>query len=125
MQESLLKELKKKLQQEKESLEKELKSFARKDPVLRWDWDTKYPKFQREPISLDIEADEVEEYDALLPVEYDLELKLRDVCRALEKIEKGEYGKCEKCGRMISEERLKIAPWARFCSECLKKATTE
>jgi RNA polymerase-binding transcription factor DksA len=32
-------------------------------------------------------------------------------------MEKGEYGKCEKCGREISPERLEANPAARFDSE--------
>jgi DnaK suppressor protein len=53
-----------------------------------------------------------------------LELKLRDVDIALEKIQKdlpaeaGNYGKCEKCGKEIEEERLKAVPEARLCIKC-------
>jgi len=39
---------------------------------------------------------------------------------ALEKIEKGRYGNCEKCGKEIDEKRLKISPEARFCLNCKK-----
>lgn len=52
--------------------------------------------------------------------ERDLNL-LREIERALEKIAKGNYGKCEKCGKSISEERLSILPWTRYCAECAKK----
>jgi len=69
-----------------------------------------------------------------LPIEYTLELRLKDVNLALEKInlstklevntersqsiKKDKYGICEKCGRKISKERLKIFPEARTCSKC-------
>ena len=71
-------------------------------------------------------ADEVEEYDARLPVEFALELRLRDINLALEKIKKAakgrrSYGKCEKCGKKIKEKRLKIYPEARLCMKCQKK----
>jgi len=36
---------------------------------------------------------------------------------ALEKLAKGKYGKCEKCGKEIEKERLEIHPAARFCME--------
>jgi len=39
----------------------------------------------------------------------------------LEKIKKGKYGICEKCGKKIPEERLKAFPEARFCMKCEKK----
>jgi RNA polymerase-binding transcription factor len=38
--------------------------------------------------------------------------------QALEKIESGKYGICEKSGTKISEGRLKAVPWALLCKEC-------
>ncbi len=37
---------------------------------------------------------------------------------AIEKIEKGEYGICEKCKKPIPKKRLKFLPWARYCIKC-------
>jgi RNA polymerase-binding transcription factor DksA len=36
---------------------------------------------------------------------------------ALERLEAGEYGKCEECGKPIGDERLEAFPAARFCME--------
>ena len=110
------------MEEEKINLEKELSSFAKKDPKLKGDWDSKFPRFEKAGKGQKLEeaADEVEEYATRLPIEYSLELKLRDVNLALEKIKKGEYGKCEKCGREIDKERLKAYPAARLCSNCQK-----
>lgn len=109
-----IKQTKEKLEQEKAALEKQLESFANKDPNLKGDWDSKFPKFDD-----DIEgaADEVAEYTTRLPVEFSLETRLRDVNLALEKITKDKYGKCENCGKNIEEERLEIMPAARFCTK--------
>ena len=63
-------------------------------------------------------ADQVEEYVTLLPIEHNMELRLQSINSALEKMKKGKYGKCEKCGKKIIEERLKIYPEARFCVKC-------
>jgi DnaK suppressor protein len=115
MNSKLLEELKEKLETGKNSLQKELESFATEDPNLKHNWDTKYPN--REDGDKDEEADEVQEYDNMLSLEHSLELKLKDVNVALEKMEKGDYGKCEKCGKEIEEERLKAVPEARFCME--------
>ncbi len=41
--------------------------------------------------------------------------RLAQVERALEKIEDGTYGICERCGREIGEERLRARPWALLC----------
>ncbi|MBQ9753999.1 MAG: TraR/DksA family transcriptional regulator [Lentisphaeria bacterium] len=40
---------------------------------------------------------------------------------ALERLSKGEYGKCHDCGEMISEARLKVRPYAVFCIKCKTK----
>lgn len=37
---------------------------------------------------------------------------------ALGKIERETYGVCDRCGREISEARLKAVPHAIFCTEC-------
>ena len=122
MNKKLLQKLKERLEKEKIELEKELQSFAKKDTKPKGDWDTRYPKFNGG--GLEEEADEVQEYEKLLSVEYSLELKLKEVNLALEKIKnaikgkKSEYGVCEKCGKKISEERLGVCPEARLCMKC-------
>lgn len=128
MTKKLLQELKKELEKEKTSLAEQLSTFAKKDPHLKGDWDTKFPDFNGEfgGAALEQAADEVAEYDARLPVEFALELRLRDINLALEKIKKAakgrrSYGKCEKCGKKIKEKRLKIYPEARLCMKCQKK----
>ena len=116
MSKKIVQELKEKLEKEKNNLEQELKKFATKDDKPKGDWDTRYPKFNGG--SLEDEADEVQEYERLLSVEYSLELRLKNVDLALEKIKKNKYGKCEKCGKKISVERLKVCPEAKLCMKC-------
>ena len=115
-----MQQFKKKLEESKKSLEEELSRFAKKDPHLKEDWDTKFPKFDGEVGSsaLEIAADEVEEYESRLPIEYSLETRLRDINLALEKIKEGKYGRCEKCNKKIDRNRLKVYPEARFCLKC-------
>jgi RNA polymerase-binding protein DksA len=38
--------------------------------------------------------------------------------RALERIQKGTYGFCMECGKLISRPRLEAVPHARLCIEC-------
>ncbi|HEY3185412.1 MAG TPA: TraR/DksA C4-type zinc finger protein [Gaiellaceae bacterium] len=40
---------------------------------------------------------------------------LAQIDRALAKIDDGTYGICERCGKPISEERLRARPWATLC----------
>ncbi len=119
MDKKLIEGLKVKLESQRDSILKELTSFASEDPNLKHNWDTRYPN--REDGDKDDEADEVQEYDNMLSLEHSLELKLKDVKMALEKIEEGKYGVCEKCGKGIEKERLEVAPEARLCITCNNK----
>lgn len=53
-----------------------------------------------------------------------LEKHLKDtkagIIVALGKIQKGTYGKCEKCGKQIEEGRLLAMPTAQHCVTCCK-----
>jgi len=44
-----------------------------------------------------------------------------DVVRALEKIEDGTYGLCDRCGALIPEERLEARPWSVLCVRCASR----
>ncbi len=48
----------------------------------------------------------------------ELRASLRDVERALAKMDGGTYGTCERCGRPIGADRLEALPWARLCISC-------
>jgi RNA polymerase-binding transcription factor len=41
-----------------------------------------------------------------------------DVVRALEKIDDGTYGLCDRCGASIPDERLEARPWSTLCVSC-------
>jgi DnaK suppressor protein len=47
---------------------------------------------------------------------------LRQVERALERLETGEFGSCEACGEPIGEKRLRAVPWACLCVRCQEEA---
>lgn len=42
---------------------------------------------------------------------------LSDIDLALQKIDEGNYGLCQQCGKPISEERLEVIPTAQYCIE--------
>lgn len=115
MDKNQIEEFKKALQANRDSLRSTLETFAKEDTKPEGDWDTKFPKFKG---GMEEKADEVEEYSSLLPVEHALEVKLKNINDALNKIDNGEYGKCEKCGNEISYQRLKIIPETKTCKDC-------
>ncbi len=110
--------LKKNLEENKKSLEETLRRFAKKDDKPEGDWDTIFPKI--EGSNMEERADEVEEYSSLLPVEYALEVKLKNINDALTKIKKKKYGICEGCGKEIVHKRLLITPETKNCRNCSK-----
>lgn len=120
MDKKLIQELKQKLEGQKKAFEQELQKIATRDPVLKGDWDTKFPKSNGGVGSQALEdaADQVEQYSNALSVEYNLETRLRDINLALGKIEREEYGVCEKCKKPIPEDRLNVFPEARHCNQC-------
>jgi DnaK suppressor protein len=50
-----------------------------------------------------------------------LRSNLRWVDRALEKMARGGYGTCERCGNPIAPERLEALPWAILCIDCKQR----
>lgn len=113
-----LKEQKRKLEEEKKRIKKGLKSFARKDPRVKGNWKTKFPNFGFRTADLSEEADQIEEYEATLPEEHSLEIKLEKIEQALKRIKKKSYETCEKCKKMIKIERLRACPETSFCIKC-------
>ena len=51
-------------------------------------------------------------------LEDNAEQLVRDIDRALEKIDDGTYGMCERCGQDIPQERLDAVPYATLCVTC-------
>lgn len=44
-----------------------------------------------------------------------------EILAALDRIEKGSYGRCEHCAKAIAHKRLEALPYARFCVVCATK----
>ncbi len=47
--------------------------------------------------------------------------KIRLLNDALRRISDGVYGICEICGEQITDSRLEIIPYARYCMDCKSK----
>lgn len=109
------------LESERVILIQELSSIADPDPAAKGDWHARFPKFEIVETSSssgrEIEQDEIEEYEMRLAEEQSLESRLLEVSKALERIQKGTYGTCKKCGKAIPAERLKANPAAEFDME--------
>ncbi len=66
----------------------------------------------------DEETDETEEFGNYLSIKKTQDSRLDQINRALEKIKKGVYGICEKCGKPIEQRILDIDPESLLCKNC-------
>jgi RNA polymerase-binding transcription factor DksA len=127
MEKKVINELKKKLEAEKVLLEKDLLKFADKDKKIPYDYDTRFPEYDvaSRPSASDENATEIDSYDNLLAIEHALELRLKEVGEALEKIKKNDnsFGLCENCHKEIELERLQANPAAKLCLSCANHIT--
>ncbi len=106
-----IEERRKDLLEEKKRIEERLEEIAEKKGEK---FIPKYPEYGSEPGD---NAAEMEEYSLHLTLDSDLEILLAKVLKAIKKIEKGNYGICEKSGNPINPERLKAFPAAELCME--------
>jgi RNA polymerase-binding transcription factor DksA len=44
-----------------------------------------------------------------------------EVVAAIRRLEAGDYGACENCGQQIPDARLRVLPFARFCTTCAEE----
>jgi RNA polymerase-binding protein DksA len=62
------------------------------------------------------------EYEKELSIEQNTVDLLGKVERALDNIEKGNYGICESCGKPIPMARLDVLPYVTLCVDCARKS---
>ena len=106
---------KKKLEEEKALVEKELEKVGRKNPDSPSDWEAVAVEGSRAHADENLAADEIEEYDDNLAIVGTLESRYKDIKTSLEKIESGKYGICEVGGEEIEMDRLEANPSAKTC----------
>jgi RNA polymerase-binding transcription factor DksA len=46
---------------------------------------------------------------------------MEEINAALVRIEQGTFGRCEKCRREITRERLQAVAYTRYCSDCSRR----
>ena len=75
---------------------------------------------REEPLPQDFaeQAVELENDETMVALEQELHDQLRDVDKALERLDEGGYGECTQCGDQISRERLQALPATPFCFAC-------
>ncbi len=102
------------LLKEKTLLEKELSTVGRKNPKDS-DWEAIEGDVVTDTAEEGDVAEGIEEYEKNSAVLSQLELRLKEVKEALDKIKMGNYGKCEVDGNPIEDDRLEANPAAKTC----------
>jgi RNA polymerase-binding protein DksA len=101
---------------EQARLEEELREIeARTSHLDESDRAIEMSAFEDAPADL---ASETFERERDLAIGESVEHVLQKVISALEKIDRGTYGRCDACGRPIKKARLKALPFATLCLEC-------
>lgn len=108
----------KKLEAEKVRLEAEMGSVGRRNPGVPGDWEP-VPSETGTESDLADQADIVMSRESNTAILADLEARYDTIISALERIEKGKYGRCEVCNKEITEARLEADPSATTCIEHL------
>lgn len=102
------------MEKEVKKLQKQIDELKKNDPFAD-------PDHVTDNAAVDTDVREQVGHDTIEAEIKDLQRKLSDIDLALQKMEKGKYGYCERCGRPIPVARLKILPEARYDIECEKK----
>lgn len=103
------------LEAEKAKLLKSMSVIGRENPSAPGEWEAVETDLDADSADENEVADEIEEFGENSAVLEKLEAELKQVNRALEKIEEGTYGKCDISGEQIPEERLEANPAAVTC----------
>lgn len=102
------------LLRQKKEVQEDLKRLEKEDPVFEQSLPEAMESGEASWMA-DVHTRVVALKDSLLQ-------SLKRTEKSLEDLEKGKYGKCERCGKEIESQRLKAIPTATLCISCSKKA---
>ncbi len=106
---------KKKLEEEKVALIKQLQEIGRINPDDTSDWEPVAVAHDNNQPEIEERATEITSFEDRSAVEYELEAQLKGVDIALEAIANNSYGQCVVCNAPIEDARLEANPSAVTC----------
>jgi len=110
----LQKNLQELLEKEVKKLQKQIEDLKKNDPFAD-------PEHATDNAAVDTDVREQVGHDTIEAEIKALQRKLSDINLALQKMKKGKYGMCERCGLAIPVARLKLLPEARYDVDCEQK----
>ncbi len=123
MDKMFIQEMQQKLEEERQSLTKELNTISSPDvgDHVPGERSANFPNYGDDALNEDSESPaEVSDYSVNVSVTGTLESQLNAVNAALKRIEDNAYGMCTNCGKEIASERLRANPSAETCMDCAK-----
>ncbi|OGI76847.1 hypothetical protein A3B85_01910 [Candidatus Nomurabacteria bacterium RIFCSPHIGHO2_02_FULL_37_13] len=113
------KKIKEKLEKERDTLLEELRDMGKLNPETG-EWEAT-PEEQNAPETDQNDmADRFEDFEARSSMMKTLEPRLNNVLKALKRLNRESFGKCEICKKDIEMARLEANPAARTCKEHLE-----
>ncbi|MFL5761079.1 MAG: TraR/DksA family transcriptional regulator [Thermomicrobiales bacterium] len=95
-----------------------LEDLQRLDQEMQWLGDDQSNERGGLGNHLGDDGSSVMEQERISTVSADLHDVLQQVNGALERMNQGTYGTCQRCGKEIGEERLEAFPYVTYCIEC-------
>lgn len=113
------KKIKEKLEKERDTLLEELRDIGKLDPETG-EWEATPEEVDFPQSDQNDMADRFEDFEARSSMMKTLEPRLNSILKALKRLNKESFGKCEVCKKDIEIERIEANPAARTCKEHLE-----
>lgn len=110
----VLKKIRDHLIREKKKVDTNLSSLKSQDPFSD-------PDRLNDNAASDTDAKEEISHERMEALEKELRVHMTEIEETLTRIQKGTYGKCLSCGKMINADRLAVKPTALYCMDCERK----
>ena len=110
----LQKKLAEVLHKEVKKLQKHIEELKKSDPFAD-------PDHASDNAAVDTDVREQVGHDTIEAEIKDMKKRVGEIDNALKKINKNQYGHCERCKKPIPGARLKLIPEASFCIDCEKR----
>lgn len=113
------KKIKKKLEEERDILVEEMQDMGNLNPETG-EWEATPQEMDGPESDKNDLADRFEDFESKSSMIESLEIRLKDILKALKKINNISFGKCEVCKKDIELDRMKANPAASTCKKHLE-----
>ena len=114
------KKIKEKLEKERDVLLEQLKDMGKLDTETG-EWEATPEELEFPESDENDKADRFQDFEARSSMMRTLEPRLNNILRALKRLNRDSFGKCEVCKKDIEAARLEANPAARTCKQHLEE----